>query len=151
MKCWFCVLFAALVLSSLTCMPQVDEMVPLRAAIEKYRQALSTGDAQTVAELWAWDAIFMPQDGEIVQGKERVAELWTKNIQAGFRTKEPVTLELERSGDMACEFATQLWTMKRGGVPQEWKASKFVHVWNKQSDGSWKLHLDIWNASPSPS
>jgi ketosteroid isomerase-like protein len=36
-----------------------------------------------------------------------------------------------------------------GGAAQS-QSVKYVVVWKKQADGSWKIFRDIWNSLPAP-
>jgi uncharacterized protein (TIGR02246 family) len=125
-----------------------QDLERLRAAIEEFREAINTGNGEKVAQMWTNDAIFMSNGSETITGKEQVAAIWKRNVESGFRTKNQQTIDLAVSGDIGYEVVTQLWTVHQEGKEDEWASSKFVHIWKKQEDGSWKLHLDIWNTNP---
>jgi ketosteroid isomerase-like protein len=140
-------------LTGFSCIQQQNEgpdLERLRKAVEKFREAINTGNGEQVTDMWTDDAIFMPNCRETITGKDKVAAVWKQNVEGGFRTKNQETIELVVSGDIGYEVVTQLWTVHQEGKIDEWGSSKFVHIWKMQADGSWKLHLDIWNTTPAP-
>jgi ketosteroid isomerase-like protein len=124
------------------------EMERLRLAVKEFHAAINSGDVDRAVGMFTEDVIFMPDGWETITGKERVAEVWTNSITSGFRTKDQKIIELTIGGDLAFEATTQLWTMRSEGQEDQWASSKYVHIWKRRPDGSWKLHLDIWNNNP---
>lgn len=116
--------------------------------MEEFTQAVNSGEGERVGVVRTEDAIFMAHGQEIIRGKEEMGEVWKRNVEGGFRTMDQQDIELHVSGDTGYEVVSQLWTVHEEGKEDEWCSSKFVHIWKKQPDGSWKLHLDIWNANP---
>ena len=60
-------------------------------------------------------------------------------------------LELEIAGSWAfarCSYAVTL-VPRRGRQPVE-NRGKSVRIVTRQSDGSWKVYLDMWNSDQSP-
>jgi ketosteroid isomerase-like protein len=61
-------------------------------------------------------------------------------------------VEVARSGDLAYEYGTYDFATKdkKGEITDE--KGKYVVVWKKQADGSWKVAADIDNldAAPAP-
>ncbi|MEJ5167122.1 MAG: DUF4440 domain-containing protein [Thermoanaerobaculia bacterium] len=124
------------------------EMKRVKEAIEEFKGAINLPNPEKMEEIWAEDAIFMPQGFEIIKGKKEIVEVWKRNIKSGFRTKDQRIIEMEIIGDTCYEVATHLWAMVKEGEEIKWHSSKYVHIWKKQKDGKWKLHLDIWNSNP---
>jgi ketosteroid isomerase-like protein len=54
---------------------------------------------------------------------------------------------VSRSGDIASSVGTfKITGQDREGSPQVFEG-KFVDVWHKQADGSWKVAVGIWNTN----
>lgn len=140
--------FLILIFLSNFSLSENPEMQKLKEAIEDFKGAINSPDPEKMEEIWTDDAIFMPQGFEIIKGKKEVVEVWKRNIKNGFRTKDQKIIEIEISGDTGYEVATHFWTVKKEGEEIKWHSSKYVHIWKKQKDGKWKLHLDIWNVNP---
>jgi len=152
-KSYFILFVLFIFLNSFFCIKQQNEgqdLESLRNAVEEFRESINSGNGEKAAEMWTDDAIFMPNGWETIKGKEKVAAVWKQNVEGGFRTKNQETIELVVSGNIGYEVVTQLWTVHQEGKTDEWGSSKYVHIWKKQADGSWKLHLDIWNTNPAP-
>ena len=51
------------------------------------------------------------------------------------------------NGNIAYQINKTAVTYQTEGQEAKWNPSKNVHIWKKQADGGWKLHVDIWNNS----
>ena len=56
------------------------------------------------------------------------------------------TQDLSVSGDYAFETGTYDMTMKPKTGKSMHDVGKYLVVWKKQADGSWKIYRDAWNA-----
>jgi ketosteroid isomerase-like protein len=63
---------------------------------------------------------------------------------------EPQDAEVAKSGEMGWIWGT--WTLYAFAGDKNIKIlhGKYLDVWKKQEDGSWKLFLDMGNTSPAP-
>lgn len=63
-----------------------------------------------------------------------------------------VVRDVVASGDLASETGHYEWTLtpKTGGGKAIADSGKYVVVWKKKSDGSYKLFRDIWNNDAPP-
>ena len=136
--------------------PQEEEMdvAQVRQAIEeanvKFGDAIRQGDATALAALYTEDAALLPPDSDMIQGKQGIEEFWSGGLQMGIKDAVLTTLDVSGSGDLAYEIGKVALTIQpEGQEPMEQKG-KYVVVWKQQEDGSWKLHVDIWNSSIPP-
>jgi uncharacterized protein (TIGR02246 family) len=148
------VLAAAAVLafgSSGVAQPAKDGAV--RAAIEKQNAAFSAafarGDAAALAAAYTDDAIVLPPDAEMVRGKAGIEALWKGLISAGAKSLALTTVDVQSSGALAVETGTGILKIQPSGAAEQTQSAKYVVVWKRQADGSWKLHRDMWNALPA--
>ena len=51
------------------------------------------------------------------------------------------------SGDLAYTVNSYYYTWHAKQDQPQWHNTKNVHLWKVDSDGNWKLHLDIWNSN----
>jgi uncharacterized protein (TIGR02246 family) len=123
-----------------------------RAAIEaansKFSEAFARGDAKTLAAMYTPEAIAFPPDSEMIRGNEAIGNFWKTTRDSGVQSATLTTVDVGRSGDVAYEVGTISLTIQPVGKEPETASAKFVVVWKRQSDGSWKLHRDIWNSLP---
>jgi hypothetical protein len=57
----------------------------------------------------------------------------------------PSRVEVARSGDLAWSTGTYTQSSSLSGTPST-DHGKYVAVWKKQQDGSWKVQADIFNS-----
>ena len=120
----------------------------LHKNIQAFYDAVEAGDVEAVIALFSEDVIIMPNSGALNRGKEAAAAMWRRNAPYNFRIKDLQTVELTISGDIAYKVNDYYWSVQLEGQERRWHKTKNIHVWRKQPDGNWRLHVDIWNASP---
>ena len=122
----------------------------IEASSAEFVKAYNSKSAAGVASLYADDAAAFPPDMKRVDGRENIQKLWQGAMDLGISDLTLTTVEVEESGDLA--FETGTFTLKapgnEGGKPVD-AAGKYVVVWKKTQDGSWKLYRDIWNPDPA--
>ena len=105
-------------------------------------KAYNQGDAAGCAAFYTEDAILMPPNQPMVRGKKAVQDLMQGMIDkvGGTHTRHMVEFGVE--GDLAYQVATIVMTnTKTTDQP-----GKFLEIFRPQQDGSWKIHLCIWNS-----
>ncbi len=132
---------------------QKDGAGEARAAIEaanaRFSEAFARGDAKAISTMYTPDAIAFPPDAEMIRGNEAIASFWKTTRDGGVLSATLTTLDVERSGDVACEVGTVSLAIQAEGKEPTTAAAKYVVVWKREPDGSWKLHRDIWNSLPA--
>ena len=132
---------------------KTDETVrQARAAIEaanaRFSEAFARGDARALAAMYTSDAIAFPPDSEMIRGNEAIGRFWKATRDGGVQSATLTTVDVERNGDLACEVGNVSLTIQPAGKEATSAMAKYVVVWKRQADGSWKLHRDIWNGLP---
>jgi uncharacterized protein (TIGR02246 family) len=121
---------------------RVADAAAIRALDADWVKAVK--DPQTFTAFYAEDAVVLPPGGQMARGKEAITKMWQQMVaQPGFDlTFAPTKVEVARSGDLAYEVGDYALTVKdKRGKPQTSKG-KYVVVWAKQPDGSWKVMVD---------
>jgi ketosteroid isomerase-like protein/quercetin dioxygenase-like cupin family protein len=131
-------------LLTIACAPVVNmeqERSALLALDREWSQ--STKDVDKFMTYFAADASVYPPGMPVVTGFVPIRETFTKMSAApGFALQwTPTKAEISASGDLGTTAGTYDMTM--GGVAEK---GKYVTVWKKQSDASWKVTDDIFNA-----
>ena len=102
-------------------------------------------DFAGLAALYTENAKVLPPDGPVVSGRGAIEEFWRAAAAAlGLTDATLKTVDLEVSGDVACEVGEALLHLSGGQTA----LVKYLVVWMKGSDGKWRLHRDIWNNTP---
>jgi uncharacterized protein (TIGR02246 family) len=116
-------------------------------AASSFSRALERGDARGMSAQYLDDATLVPPSGRLVSGREAILAFWTPR-NPEFHTLEHslATDRLEVSGDVAVEVGT--WRQRsqlREEEPRE-SAGRYVVVWRRLPDGTWRMQLDTWTA-----
>jgi uncharacterized protein (TIGR02246 family) len=130
-----------------------DDAGEVRKAIEaanaQFSAAFARGDAKAVAAMYTADAVLLPPDTEIIRGTAAIAAFWAATMQSGVKGATLTTVDVGVSDDLAYETGKVVLTIQPEGAAAMTATAKYMVVWKKQADGSWKLHLDMWNNLPA--
>jgi uncharacterized protein (TIGR02246 family) len=119
----------------------------IRAASAAWSQAVTAKDLDKSISFYADDAVQFPNKAPAARGKENIRKNWAPMLAlpgAGL-SWQTSSVEVARSGDIAYETGTYVFvtTDKKGKSTDE--KGKFVVVWKKQNDSSWKVVVDTDN------
>jgi ketosteroid isomerase-like protein len=105
-----------------------------------FSEAYDRGDAGAISAFYGDDAALLAPDQPTVRGKRAIEDSFKEGIKelGGKISIEPV--EVIAAGDMAYQWAN--YSVKGG---KKSVTGKFVEVYNRQADGSWKIRLTIYN------
>ncbi len=126
--------------------PQADHRAADEAAIRAidsaWAKAIASKNAQQAASYYTEDGVLMPPGDPMATGRDAVQKGWAAVMALpGFAlTFAPDKIVI--SGDVAYEIGSYaLTTTDKAGKPHtsNWK---YVVVWSRQADGSWKAALD---------
>jgi uncharacterized protein (TIGR02246 family) len=133
---------------------QTEAVEDARAAIEaanaRFSDAYARGDVAALSAMYTSDAMLFPPDSEVVLGNTAIGEFWKATRDSGVQSATLTTVDVGRSGDVAYESGKVSLTIQPAGKEPATAVAKYVVVWKRQADGSWKLHRDIWNSFPAP-
>jgi uncharacterized protein (TIGR02246 family) len=114
---------------------------------DKYGAMVTAGDTEGFLNLFTDDAILMPPNQNMLIGKEEIRPM----VQALFKTTKEIDLieittpnEIRIFGDWA--FDLGITTFKTEGKPLE-NTNKYIRIWQKLADGSWRLARVIFNSN----
>jgi ketosteroid isomerase-like protein len=100
---------------------------------------------------YADDAVEVPNGGPLIPGKENIAKgMGFLDDKNNSLTWTPVGADISASGDLGYTYGTFEFRSKdKDGKPVV-DQGKYTSIWKKQRDGSWKVVLDMGNASSQP-
>jgi len=118
----------------------------LKEENRKYDEALSSGNLDDFVELFTADAVQMPNNEPIVVGKDAIRSQAKENFANNTFKLTGIVEDTKVSGDWAFVRgnSTIVITPKDGGADVT-EVGKWIAVYQRQSDGSWKLYSEIWN------
>lgn len=124
----------------------------IRDSDAQFVKAFNRGDADALATLHADDAMLLPPDSpSAVGGSEAVVEGFRALLDAGWKNMSLESVELDSDGSLAYnvgKFAADVPTQEGSSKRIE---GKYVDIYKRGEDGSWKIHLTIYNTDePMP-
>jgi ketosteroid isomerase-like protein len=124
--------------------PKIEEA--LRDLDEQWSKAAGAKDVDKTISFYSDDALVMPPNAPSATTKEAIRKIWKDlltDANISWKTKE---VEVAQSGDLAFSSGTYEVTLNDPtGTPVN-DRGKYVEVWKKQADGTWKCGVDIWNS-----
>jgi len=136
--------------------PEIDmdaERDALLSADRAWLEAYSASDnpAEAFVAQLLDDASFLPPDNPLAQGKEDIHAVVTGLAAVpGFSiTWSASAAEVGSGGDLG--FTRGSYEMKMDGPEGPITIDgKYLTIWRKQLDGSWKVTADMFNANGAP-
>ena len=126
---------------------EVMDLAQVRQSIaeanSKFGEAVRSGNAAALASLYTEDTRFLPPKGEMIQGSEGVEAYWAGAFQSGIKEIVLTTVEVMRMDDMVCEFGKADLTIQPEGMETIKDKGKYLVIWKKAVDGTWKMYVDI--------
>jgi ketosteroid isomerase-like protein len=113
------------------------------------RASEEKGPAEAFDMYLADEAIQLPASEEPIIGRQTIYESM-KKAEGATLTWKPVKAEVSKSGDMGYTWGT--YNVSYLGADGDIKTGygKYLNVWKKQSNGEWKVLIDMGNSSPPP-
>lgn len=126
----------------------ISDVDSINSVLASHVNAVNAGDVEANLAGFTDDQVYMPPNRSPVRGKSDLETL----IRAGLESFS-VNIEMEAeetvvSGDWAFQWGFLRGEMRQrdGGenVTMDWK---FMYVYRRQPDGSWKIARDIYNSN----
>ncbi len=124
----------------------------IEAVTKAYEQAGPKGDVAAAVSCYDENAVMLPSNMPMVKGRADIEKTIRGWMQSGMKMKEftSTTISVEGAGDFAVQLGRYFQTYEMSGKVIA-DTGKFVTVWRKQVDGSWKIAYDIWTTDiPAP-
>jgi len=123
----------------------------LRNLDAEWSKAAGAKDLEKTVSYYTDDALILPPNLPTIQGKQGARAMWQGMFSVpGFGGGWKATkVEVSRSGDLGWVTGTyELSETDANGRPIIDKG-KYLEVWRKQADGSWKCVADMFNTDLS--
>jgi len=147
------VLVVFLLAFATACQTQADTRATDEAALRKLddewsKSAGSSRDVEKTVSYYSDDAVVMPPNIPTLSGKEPIRGLWKSMLESPSFSGgwQATKVEVARSGDLA--YVSGNYEFKEtdaGGKPITDKG-KYLEIWKKHADGSWKCVADMFNS-----
>ncbi len=127
---------------------RADEAALRKLDDEWSKAAGSSRDVEKTVSYYSDDAVVMLPNIPTLSGKKPVRALWKSMLESPSFSGgwQATKVEVARSGDLA--YVSGNYEFKEtdaGGKPITDKG-KYLEIWKKQTDGSWKCVADMFNS-----
>lgn len=113
---------------------------------EREFAAFSEGDVDELVALFSDDAVILPPGAPSVSGESAMRE-WAQGMADEFTISGEYTgSEVELVGEVAVEAYTGNLELTDANGESTSMPIQGIHVYRRQSDGSWLITHDVWNA-----
>ena len=124
----------------------------IRQQYDAYNAAFDNNDVNAIVAFYTDDAVSLPPDGSIITGLATI-----RDSMVVFREQNDYVLDeysppqIQVSGDLAVTYSTfdEHWTSKATGETTR-VVGRWLVVWERQSDGSWKISKEMWTGPEQP-
>ena len=141
------ILIATLGLAAASVCLAADEQA-LRDLDAQWSKAAEAKDLDKTVSYYADDAIVMPPNASAATTKEAIRSAWKEMLTTpGAAISWKATkVEVAQGGDLAYVSGTYEETMTDASGQSVKDHGKYVEIFKKQADGTWKVVADIWNS-----
>src|SRR5205814_2567815 len=120
----------------------------LRDLDAKWSAAAGAKDVDKTVSYYSEDAVVMPPNAPSAKTRETIRSAWKEMLTtpgAAIRWKA-TKVEVAKAGDLAYVSGTYEETMTDASGKPVNDHGKYVEIFKKQADGTWKVVADIWNS-----
>ena len=118
-----------------------------------WSKAGAAKDLERMLAFFADGASELAPNAPIATGKEALRKVWSHYFATpGFSISwQPTRVEVSRGSDLGYSLGTYVLTTPDPAGKPVTDRGKYVTIWKKQADGSWKVIADIFNSDlPAP-
>lgn len=129
---------------------RAEDAATIHAAVKDWSAAAQAKDVEAFVSVYAEGAVLMLEDAPDLSGVASIRSALTgmmqdPNFDLSFEADEVV---VARSGDLAYETGTYRLTLSDAEQNPVTEEGRYVVLWEKQSDGGWKVILDVPVSDP---
>ena|ERR1700722_8790898 len=131
---------------------RATDEIAIRQQSMAWSNAAQSRDLDKILSFYAPDAVVLPDDAPIALTKDANRTQWqnivgNKNLTLSWKT---TAVGVAKSGDMAYEYGAYTLDIIGKDGQATTQTGKYVLVWKKQADGSWKVAIDTDNSDAPP-
>ena len=120
----------------------------IRAADQQWLKVFAAKDLEKSVAFCMDDGSVLAANAPIATGKQAISQLFSGFFALPSLTIEwhPTKVDVARSGELGYSTGAYQMSFKDTGGKVVTDRGKYVTVWKKQTDGSWRVALDIFNS-----
>jgi ketosteroid isomerase-like protein len=127
----------------------MDGIAAARAA---FVAALEDRDAGAASEAYTEDATLVPPVSGLVRGRGAIQAFWQAGLDAGMLGAELESIEVGERSELAFEIGRYALRLRpaEGGGGDVVDRGTYVHVHERQPDGSWRRAVEMFSPAGAP-
>jgi len=130
---------------------QADDIrLAMQAANAEFLAAFNAPNPAGFPSLYTADAILLFQGAPPVTGPEAIKQFWESRIKAGARDHTFEIIETEADGKYAYQLTKSSVQFDAKAGTKTLISGYTVRVFERQSDGTWKVKVHMFNRSDTP-
>ena len=151
MKYFFMFLILAFISA---CNQAVDTVKEEEILIQTDREfalfSVENGAAEAFNKYLTDDALELPAGKNPVEGRSNIYDSMKEHQDSYTLDWSPQYAEVSRSGELGYTWGTYTLSYSDESGEEQKSYGKYLNIWKKQNDGSWKVAVDMGNSSPEP-
>jgi ketosteroid isomerase-like protein len=132
--------------------PAADKPVTadtLKQMEAEFMQAAAAHGSEGYLSYYAEESVEVPNGADFLIGKNAIAKtMGFLDDKNNSLTWKPIGADVSSSGDLGYTYGTYEFRSKDASGKPSVSHGKYTSIWKRQKDGSWKVVLDMGNASP---
>jgi ketosteroid isomerase-like protein len=142
---------AILPLPALAQTARADDIRPaMEAANAQFLAAFNAPNPSAFLPLYTADSVLFFQGAAPVTGPEAIKQFWESRIKLGIRDHTFEIIETGSDGKYAFQTSKATVQLVRENGEKTLIAGHTVRVFEKQSDGTWKAKIHMYNRPSAP-
>jgi ketosteroid isomerase-like protein len=113
------------------------------------RMSLDKGAAAAFEFYMTADAMVLPHNSQPIYGRDDIVKGFGDDSGAFTLEWTPEKAEVSASGDLGWTWGRYKQTIFKDG-DDIITHGKYLNIWKKQDDGTWRLAVDMGNSNPEP-
>lgn len=139
----------ALLLSSCATEPaapsQAADLEAIEAQARRLSEAYRAGDIEALVALYTTDGVAAPGGRDFVRGTDELLRLWRLPEGRTILRHQTTATEIVIDGDHAYDWGYYEGQAAQAGTPLDPFRGTYVIVWERGTDGGWRMAVDMWS------
>jgi len=147
-NCLFLFIYLLLAVICLSCTSKKNEksdMDQLLSVIAEFDIAWNNMNVEKIVEIFAEDGTFLGDGSEMLRGRDAIRKAFEMGSMPEKIEFKRDKVEVKIEGNIAYEIVNQIVTSKYKDKESKTLLNKYIHIWKKQKDGSWRVLIDMNN------
>ena len=123
----------------------------LQTDIEFAQFSINQGAAEAFKKYLTENALQLPAGRNPIQGRNNIYNIMKENQDDYTLDWSPKYAEVSISGELGYTWGKYILSYIDEDGNKQNSYGKYLNIWKKETDGSWRVSVDMGNKSPNPS